>query len=213
MTSLENLRKQAKQLRRWHRDGYYPVAARIRASLPAYRSATDPEILATDFPLARAQELIAREHGYPSWQALRSDWSDTPMQPTMSSTGTESRLTAAHPQIFTTDLQASRAFYIDQLGFTSVYVYGEPAFYAQVRRDGVWLNLRHVDRHPMDRELAAAESLLTASIPVVGVKELYIELRERGVPITQPLTVQPWGAQDFIVTDPDGSLILFSEAI
>lgn len=207
MTSLENLRKQAKQLRRWHRDGYYPVAARIRAGLPSFRSSTDPEILAADFPLARAQELIAREHGYPSWGALRSEWSDTLMQPT----STECRLAAAYPQVFTTDLDATRAFYVDQLGFTTVYVYGEPAFYALVRRDGAGLNLRHVDRHPLDRELAAAESLLTANIPVTGVKGLYLEYRDRGVPIAQTLTAQPWGTQDFIVADPDGNLICFAE--
>ncbi|HZU33414.1 MAG TPA: VOC family protein, partial [Candidatus Angelobacter sp.] len=33
MPNLENLRKQAKQYLRWHRERYYPVAARIRAAL------------------------------------------------------------------------------------------------------------------------------------------------------------------------------------
>jgi hypothetical protein len=31
MPNLENLKKQAKLYLRWHRDRYYPVAARIRA--------------------------------------------------------------------------------------------------------------------------------------------------------------------------------------
>jgi hypothetical protein len=30
MLHLENLKKQAKQIVRWHREGYYPVAQRIR---------------------------------------------------------------------------------------------------------------------------------------------------------------------------------------
>ena len=36
MAHLDNLRKQAKQFLRWHRDRYYPVAAEIRAGLPPY---------------------------------------------------------------------------------------------------------------------------------------------------------------------------------
>ena len=36
MPNLENLRKQAKLYLRWHRDGYHPVAAAIRAMLPRY---------------------------------------------------------------------------------------------------------------------------------------------------------------------------------
>lgn len=207
MTSLENLRKQAKQLRRWHRDGHYPVAARIRAGLPSYRMNSDAEILASEFPLGRAQELIARETGFPSWPALLAEWSDMPEQPTTA----QARLEAAYPQVFTTDLEATRAFYVDQLGFTTVFVYGEPPFYALVRRDGAGLNLRHVDVHPFDRDQARAESLLTAYLPVENVKAIYLELRERGVQFAQPLTTQPWGARDFIVADPDGNQLCFSE--
>ncbi len=35
MLHLDNLKKQAKQIVRWHREGYDPVAERIRAGLPA----------------------------------------------------------------------------------------------------------------------------------------------------------------------------------
>lgn len=34
MLNIEHLRKQAKLYLRWHREHYYPVAARIRAVLP-----------------------------------------------------------------------------------------------------------------------------------------------------------------------------------
>ena len=72
MPSLENLRKQAKLVLRWHRDRYYPVAAQIRAMLPRYRQMTDPEVLAHSFKLKDAQELVARQHGFESWQALKA---------------------------------------------------------------------------------------------------------------------------------------------
>jgi hypothetical protein len=45
MPNLENLRKQAKQVLRWHRDRYYPIAAEIRATLPRFKDLSDPQVL------------------------------------------------------------------------------------------------------------------------------------------------------------------------
>jgi hypothetical protein len=59
MPSLENLRKQAKLILRWHRDRYYPVAAQIRL-LPRYQHMTDHQVLAASFKVSDAQELVAR---------------------------------------------------------------------------------------------------------------------------------------------------------
>jgi len=83
MPNIENLRKQAKLILRWHRDRYYPVAAQIRSGLPRFSRMTDPDILAHSFHLTDAQELVARQHGFESWQALKpglstmSDHADT----------------------------------------------------------------------------------------------------------------------------------------
>jgi hypothetical protein len=71
MPNLENLKKQAKQYLRWHRDGYYPVAAQIRSALPRYRDLTDRQVMASSFKLSDAQELIARKLAFESWEALR----------------------------------------------------------------------------------------------------------------------------------------------
>ena len=72
MPNLENLRKQAKLYVRWHRDGYHPVAAQIRATLARYRHLTDRQVLDHDFKLSDAQELVARQSGFESWQALKT---------------------------------------------------------------------------------------------------------------------------------------------
>ena len=58
MPNIENLKKQAKQYLRWHRERYYPVAAQIRAALPQFRNLGDVEILASDFRLKDAQDLV-----------------------------------------------------------------------------------------------------------------------------------------------------------
>ena len=72
MPNLENLRKQAKLYLRWHRDGHYPVAAQIRAVLPRFRDLSAREILQLSFKLADALELVARQAGFESWQALKA---------------------------------------------------------------------------------------------------------------------------------------------
>src|ERR1700742_4906844 len=78
MPNLENLRKQAKLVLRWHRDRYYPVAAQIRSALLRFAAMTDAEILAQGFKLSDAQEVIARQQGFQSWQALKTGYSSMP---------------------------------------------------------------------------------------------------------------------------------------
>src|SRR5450756_1869163 len=72
MPNLENLRKQAKLILRWHRDRYFPVAAQIRSGLSRYAGMTDSDVLAQSFKLSDAQELVARQYGFQSWQALKT---------------------------------------------------------------------------------------------------------------------------------------------
>src|SRR6202049_5250762 len=69
MPNLENLKKQAKLILRWHRERYYPVAAQIRAVLPRFLNMPDSEILAASFKLSDAQEMVARTQGLNSVQA------------------------------------------------------------------------------------------------------------------------------------------------
>jgi hypothetical protein len=69
MPDLENLKKQAKQILRWHREQHYTVAAQIRELLPRFLDVPDSEILAASFNLGDAQQMVARQHGFDSWQA------------------------------------------------------------------------------------------------------------------------------------------------
>jgi catechol 2,3-dioxygenase-like lactoylglutathione lyase family enzyme len=123
------------------------------------------------------------------------------------------RLCAAYPQLFVADVARSAAFFVEKLGFATEYLYGEPPFYGLVTRHGVGLNLRHVDAPVIDPDLRERESLLSASIPVEGIKALFLEFQDRGVDFAQTLKQQPWGALDFIVRDPDGNLIGFGSAM
>jgi len=208
MPNLENLKKQAKLYLRWHRDRYYPVAARIRAALPRFRNLSDPEILARSFKLSDAQELIARKSGFESWAALRKGVETMTEQETQSLS--RPTLLAAEPQLFVADITASCAFYAGKLGFAVAFAYGEPPFYGQVFRDGARLNLRGLSRPAIDPQLRDSEHLLSAAITLDDAKPLYLEYQAAGVEFHQALRTEPWGARTFIVRDPDGNLVLFS---
>jgi catechol 2,3-dioxygenase-like lactoylglutathione lyase family enzyme len=122
-------------------------------------------------------------------------------------------LTTAVPQIFVADLAFSFDFFTRKLGFAIVFVYGEPPFYAQVQRGGARLNLRCVDAPMFDGIRRERESLLSAAITVASadeIKQLFLEFQAAGVAFHQTLRPEPWRAQDFIVKDPDGNLLLFA---
>ncbi len=211
MPNLENLRKQAKLVLRWHRDRYYPVAAQIRAGLPRFRHLSDPDILAASFKLSDAQELVARQAGFESWQALKTGLAAMTDQPKHAPARPIISATAA--QLFVSDIKASCDFFTQKLGFSIVFVYGEPPFYAQVKRDRGLLNLKHMDAPVIDPGLRDRESLLSADMGLdteEEIKQLYVEFQAAGVTFFQTLRREPWGAKTFIVSDPDGNLLLFA---
>lgn len=119
-------------------------------------------------------------------------------------------LIAAEPQLFVADIAAACAFYSSALGFSVAFSYGNPPFYAQVVRDGVRLNLRHVDAPVVDQTLRDDEQLLATTITVQDARKLYEEYQRAGVEFAQSLQTEEWGARTFIIRDPDGNLILFA---
>jgi catechol 2,3-dioxygenase-like lactoylglutathione lyase family enzyme len=211
MPNLENLRKQAKLVLRWHRDRYYPVAAQIRTVLPRFRHLTDPEILAAPFKLSDAQELVARSHGFDSWPGLKTGIDTMPEHAQQTKARPVISGTAA--ELFVSDIKASCDFFTQKLGFSIVFIYGEPPFYAQVKRDRGLLNLKHMDAPVIDPSLRDRESLLSADMGLdthEEIKQLFLEFQAAGVSFFQTLRKEPWGAKTFIVKDPDGNLLLFA---
>ncbi len=211
MPDLENLKKQAKLILRWHRERHYPVAAQIRQLLPRFRNVPDVEILEASFKLSDAQEMVARQHGFDSWQALKTGLSTTPLK--LKPSTPKATIMGAEPQLLVADIKKSCEFFCKRLGFSLVFSYGSPAYYAQVARDGARLNLRHVDKTVMEAILRDREELLSASMTVATageIKLLFLEFQSAGVSFHQKLKRQPWGARNFIVKDPDGNLLLFA---
>ena len=207
MPSLETLKKQAKQYLRWHRDGYYPVAAIIRSLLPKFSTLTDQEILGAPFKLADAQQLVAKRNGFEGWKALKIGLDPMTHLTTLA---IKPMLLTAMPQIPATNLEATRNFYTHKLGFKVAILYGDPPFYMHMERDGARLIFKCVDEPPCDPSKRNDDTLLGAEITVDDVKALFAEFQTAGVPFYQTLRKEPWGSRTFIVDDPDGNLILFA---
>jgi catechol 2,3-dioxygenase-like lactoylglutathione lyase family enzyme len=231
MPNLENLKKQAKQILRWHRERHYPVAAQIREHLPRFLNMPDSAILAASFKLSDAQEIVARQQGFASWRTLKTGLSTTSLKVKPSSskaTPSKARIVGAEPQLLVTDIQRSCEFFREKLGFTLVFSYGKPPYYAQVRRDAARLNLRCVEPRSVERPVIqstvrdreellslspSSVSLLSVSMTVATadeIKLLFLEFQSVGVAFHQTLKKQPWGARNFVVKDPDGNLLLFA---
>ena len=78
----------------------------------------------------------------------------------------------------------------DKLGFTLVFSYGKPPYYAQVGRDAAGLNLRYIERPVIQPTVRDREELLSVSMTVATageIKLLFLEFRSAGVAFQQTL--------------------------
>jgi uncharacterized glyoxalase superfamily protein PhnB len=210
MPNLENLRKQAKQYLRWHSERYYPVAAVIREHLPRFRQISDQEILTAAFRLADAQELVARKEGFEGWQALKKG-AYTAMTHTPPSTQPVLTSVAAH--LYVRDIKTSIDFLTTRLGLPVERRIAINKIDGEVSRDNAHLALRWMEESFFAEDIRRREDLLSASITLATaneIKELFLSYQASGVSFRQPLKTEPWGARTFIVSDPDGNLILFA---
>jgi len=211
MPNRENLKKQAKLILRWHREGHYPVAAQIRKLLPRFQDVPDAEILVTSFKLSDAQEMVARQHGFDNWRALKTGLSTASRKAKPSPS--KATITGAEPQLLVADIERSCEFLCKKLGFSLVFSYGNPPYFAQVSRDRARLNLRCVERPIGESRVRDREELLSASMTVATadeIKLLFLEFQSAGVTFHEKLKRQPWGAKTFVVKDLDGNLLLFA---
>jgi uncharacterized glyoxalase superfamily protein PhnB len=120
---------------------------------------------------------------------------------------------AVEAQLYVTDFRRAVDFYVAKLGFTVAFMSGEPAHYGMVVRDNAKLCLRLVHEPVFVGDIRERQQLLSASITLTSaaeLRQLYAAYQAAGVSFHQPLTTQPWGAQNFILRDPDGNLILFA---
>lgn len=122
-------------------------------------------------------------------------------------------LTSVAAHLYVRDIKISTDFFTAKLGFSIDFMYGDPPFYAQVRRDKALLAIRHMDEPFFNEDIREKEKLLSASITLASAnetKDLFESYRNAGADVDQPLRIEPWDAMTFVIRDPDGNLILFA---
>jgi catechol 2,3-dioxygenase-like lactoylglutathione lyase family enzyme len=106
------------------------------------------------------------------------------------------------------DLETSKRFYLDKLGFAEDFSVEGWAF---LSRGGCHLRLGHCpDALPMSK---AQDHSWFAYLHVRDASGLYEETVKNGVEIWHKLADKPWGMREFAVVTPDGHRIVFGERL
>lgn len=114
------------------------------------------------------------------------------------------RFYCATPIINVQDLHASLRHYEQQLGFSTAWVWGEPASFAAVRRGPVDLYLC---------QGCQGHRGTWISVFVDDVDRLHREYQRRGATILEPPTDRPWGLREMLVEDLDGHRLRLGQGI
>lgn len=115
-------------------------------------------------------------------------------------------LNAIHPKLPMRDKAATRAFYIDGLGF-------EPASltdyegYLMLRKDNIEIHFFEF------RELDPLQNYGQVYIRTDAIEKLYQQALEKGLnmPAAGHLHDKPWGQREFSLLDPDHNLLTFGQ--
>ncbi|MGZ5253986.1 MAG: bleomycin resistance protein [Flavitalea sp.] len=117
-------------------------------------------------------------------------------------------LTAIHPKLPMRNKEATKAYYINQLGFEEV---GSTEYkeYLMVKRDNIEIHFFEF------KELDPKENYGQVYIRTDEIELLYKELTDRQVSIhpNGPLQTKPWGQKEFSLLDPDNNLLTFGQSI
>ena len=106
-------------------------------------------------------------------------------------------LNSVAPQLFVADIETSFDFFTAKLGFVVDFIYGDPPFYAQVKRDNARFVFRLV-HEPVFTSVREREGLLSAAVTVARadeIKQLFLSYQEEGVRFVQSLKKEPWGPE------------------
>jgi predicted enzyme related to lactoylglutathione lyase len=106
----------------------------------------------------------------------------------------------ATPILNVSNFAASMAYYVNKLGFSKSWDWGEPATFGCVSRDAVSIFLC---------QGAQGRPGTWIMIFVQSVDELHHEYKDRGATILQPPTNMPWGTREMHVEDPNGHRLRF----
>ena len=112
------------------------------------------------------------------------------------------------PVLSVDDVIEAAAFYKDKLGFDITFTWGDPTYYAVLKRgDGVSIHLSERE------DTSAPIQRCHVYIFVHDVDALYDELKAKGVDIDAPPTTHEYGMRDFDINDLSGHFLTFGTGV
>ncbi len=129
------------------------------------------------------------------------------------------KFTGSTPNLFTTHVDRSVAFYRDVLGFTVVTTVPDqaPFVFVLLQRDDVHLYVndraataKDGPEPPAMTAVVVGRSGVSLFIHVQGIDDLWESVRAKA-PVVMPLVTQWYGMTEFTVADPDGYIVTFAE--
>jgi catechol 2,3-dioxygenase-like lactoylglutathione lyase family enzyme len=103
------------------------------------------------------------------------------------------------PDLRSRQMDESRAFYVDFLGFDVGMEMGFMTTFVSPSNPTSQISVLHDD--------GSSGLLPNVSIEVEDVGKVYADAKERGLKIVYPLTDEPWGVRRFFVMDPNGTVL------
>ena len=103
------------------------------------------------------------------------------------------------PDIRSKQMDESRAFYVDFLGFNVGMDMGFITTFVSPSNPTSQISVLHDD--------GSSALLPNVSIEVEDVDKVYADATDRGLEIAYPLTDEPWGVRRFFVVDPNGTVL------
>jgi len=123
----------------------------------------------------------------------------------------KAKLIGQAPVLLVSDILASVAYWTDKVGFTA-HLWGEPADFAILRRDGVALMLSQKPAgHDIVPNWKIKDFLWDAYFWVDDAKAIYDELVASGADIDYHLGEKAYGVLEFGIQDLDGHDIAFGQ--
>ena len=123
-------------------------------------------------------------------------------------------ISSINPCFAVADVGATIRWYETELGFSGdPFPSSEPFVFGILRRDGVEIFLQRIDGYVKpDLYQKRPGGVWDAYLRVEGLEHFYQSIKDR-VDIKQPLHRQPYGLSEFEVRDPNGYILVFTEAI
>ncbi len=127
---------------------------------------------------------------------------------------TKAKITAHAPVLLVKDLPKSIVYWRDKLGFTDQQIYGEPPYFAMVKRDNFTVMLAQTDASKtFVPNWQIVEKMWDVYFWVDDADAIYAEFQASGAIIDYSLYVAPHGVKEFGVQDLDDHDIAFGQII